>query len=81
MKKYVKPELFYEQFELNQHIADCHWEYTQSQGSCSAQGDVEDGLGAYAMFTNDLGSCNVTPDVFQDFCYTNGAGGTRTLNS
>ena len=26
MKNYVKPELFYERYELSQHIADCAWE-------------------------------------------------------
>lgn len=31
MKKYVKPELFYERYELNQHIAlDCYYEMDQS---------------------------------------------------
>ena len=25
MKKYVKPEIYYENFELSQHIADCGW--------------------------------------------------------
>ena len=27
MKKYVKPELFYERYELSEHIADCLWEW------------------------------------------------------
>lgn len=79
MKKYVKPELFYERFELSQHIADCQWQYIQAQNSCPAQGDADDGLGSYRMFTNN--DCNVTPDVFGDFCYTNGAGGSKLANS
>ena len=81
MKKYVKPELFYEQYELTQHIADCQWEMTLEQGGCVAQGDVDDGLGAYRMFTDTVTNCNVTPDSFEDFCYTNGVGGSRTFMS
>lgn len=79
MKKYVKPELFYEHYELNQHIADCQWEYTQAQDICVAQGDADDGLGAYQMFSN--GSCNVTPGDFEDFCYHDGTSGSRTFAS
>ena len=26
MKKYVKPELFFERYELSQHIAACTWD-------------------------------------------------------
>ena len=30
MKPYIKPELFYERYEVSQHIADCAWEWENS---------------------------------------------------
>lgn len=80
MKKYVKPELFYERFELNQHIADCQWEYVHEQGGCVAQGDEDLGMGAFIMFEGDL-ACNVTPDTYGEFCYMNSKDGSRLFNS
>ena len=68
MKKYVKPELFYEYYELSQHIADCNFEYIQAQGTCAAQGDVEDGLGHLLVF--ETTACNIAPDDLDIFCYT-----------
>ena len=32
MKKYVKPELFYEHFELSQQIAACQYDLDESTG-------------------------------------------------
>ena len=29
-KKYEKPKIIYEKFDLSQHIADCAWELTNS---------------------------------------------------
>ena len=41
MKKYVKPELFFESYELSQNIAACGWDMkNQNQpGDCKAEGD------------------------------------------
>ena len=80
MKKYVKPELFYERFELSQHIADCAWELTSgSKETCSANPDHEFGSGALAdlggatLFTSkDI--CDLVPGVSYNglYCYHNG---------
>ena len=77
MKKYVKPELFYERFELSQHIADCAWELTQGdENTCSAKPDHEFGSGALVglsnLFTNK-GHCGLVAGVNYDwFCYHTG---------
>ena len=80
MKKYVKPELFYEHYELSQHIADCDFEYIQAQDSCVAQGDVEDGFD-WSVFNGNL-PCTVEPDYIEGFCYHNDTNeGYNTFNS
>lgn len=80
MKKYVKPELFYERFELSQHIADCAWELTSgSKETCSANPDRAFGsgalesLGGATLFTSkDI--CDLVPGVSYDgfYCYHTG---------
>ena len=74
MKKYVKPELFYEHYELSQHIADCNFEYNQAQDACAAQGDIEDGIGAVLVFNTTPTPCNVLPKDLNWFCYTASVG-------
>lgn len=81
MKKYVKPELFYEHYELSQHIADCEWEYTHDEGGCIAQGDDDDGLGAYQMFSGQLAACNVEPSKVENFCYHQSVYGSKLFQS
>ena len=70
MKKYVKPELFYERFELSQHIADCMWELNQAQGACIAHPDEDQMSGIPTVFTDALG-CDMTESTLKDYCYEN----------
>ena len=77
MKKYVKPELFYERFELSQHIADCGWELKHADGSCKANPDEKHwGSGALTdmgtLFTTALSCDNKTDAGYQNYCYENG---------
>ena len=74
MKKYVKPELFYEHYELSQHIADCTFEYILTQDACAAQGDSEDFLDAILVFNNTPSPCNTLPKNVANFCYTTSTG-------
>lgn len=78
MKKYVKPELFYEHYELSQHIADCAWEWTNltNEDVCSAVADPEKlpfGFGdfEYKLFTSDL-ICTVLSSEYENYCYQSG---------
>lgn len=84
MKKYVKPELFYEYYELSQHIADCAWEITLAEAACIANGDKDKGLGGFTLFTTDL-SCIFVPveygGTYQAYCYHDGENGVNTFAS
>lgn len=73
MKKYVKPELFYERFELSQHIADCQWEFNglNTKEACAAYpeaGGYVDGI----LFV-DKEPCQ--PGVVEVYCYQPGNDG------
>lgn len=78
MRAYVKPELFYERYELSQHIADCQWEINNlDKNSCVATGDVDDGMsGMGTLFTSTAG-CTLPDTDYQDYCYTTGADGVN----
>lgn len=81
MKKYVKPELFYEHYELSQHIADCAWEMNlKDAATCKAQGEIDKVGTAEFMFT-DLGRCDVLESDFEDYCYQNSTTGVTTFIS
>lgn len=84
MKKYVKPELIFEQYELNQHIADCAWEMNNlSKEVCDASFDekmVNSGVFG-KLFTETVGTCDLTSNTYQDYCETNGPDGINTWKS
>lgn len=82
MKKYVKPELYYESFELSQHIAGCEIKLLAADaGACTATGTIlditlpEDGSGRFF-----IGGAPCTVEV-EAYCYTNGAMSIATINS
>ena len=78
MKKYVKPELFYERFELSQHIADCMWELTYARNACVAKPDDQLGeLGT--LFTEAITACFNKDHTYQDYCYENGVDGYNNV--
>lgn len=83
MKKYVKPELFYESFELSQHIAGCSLTITNSVDvlTCAANGTITDGFGGMessAWFVEANTNCTSKSEVY---CYTNGSITSATVNS
>lgn len=81
MKKYIKPELFYERFELTQHIADCAWELnSQNKEVCAALADQAQLSGLPSLFTKPT-ICEITSDVYNDFCYHGGANGFNVFKS
>lgn len=82
MKKYVKPELVYERFELTQHIADCAWELTNStKYTCSAQADPDFLPGLPNLFVAEVNGCQITSDAYQNYCYHDGANGVNVFAS
>lgn len=79
MKAYVKPELFYERYELSQHIADCGLEFKNNTDvmACYAVADPKFNLGygdAHLFST----ACETQ---FEGYCYMDGPDGIRTFVS
>ena len=73
MKKYIKPEVFIEKFELNQHIADCAWELTNSnKDNCYAEPDSQLLEGMPTLFMSENNGCMLIAGEYNDFCYNNG---------
>ena len=70
MKKYVKPELFYEHFELNQHIAACGWDMQEDGTALPNPGIFGPNYNEtlYAALP-----CTITEDMIEDFCHENGS--------
>lgn len=82
MKAYVKPALFYERYEVSQHIADCQWELKNQNdiNSCVAQPDKGFWGDDYTdILATEQPRCDVTN--YQDYCYQNGADGVNLLQS
>lgn len=84
MKTYVKPELFFESFELAQHIAGCNLKLLdQDVGNCNASGTImgehlEATAGAPSGWFIDSQICAVEVEAY---CYTNGSMNIATINS
>lgn len=78
MKTYQKPRLFYERFELSQHIASCDLKLSFNLGygsGCSASGLLDGYLPVMNGFVE--GDCEVG---MHGYCYTNSTAimGTHT---
>lgn len=72
MKEYVKPELYYEDFELSQHIALCDLKLNNgAPESCEIVDDrVDDGVSVVGGFV----ATNICKFPYEIYCYTNGSG-------
>ncbi len=83
MKKYVKPELVYEHFELSQQIAACSYDLVPSTSgqapNCAFFGDETTMTPGKTIFLNDNTSCEVGA---QWYCEHSGTDvGYNTFNS
>lgn len=83
MKKYVKPELIYEHFELSQQIAACSYDLvttTLSQApDCAFRGDETTLTPGRTIFLNGDQYCEVGA---QSYCeHSGGDVGFNTFNS
>ena len=78
MKKCVKPEAYYENFQLNQSIAACGWDMnSQTKETCQALSDPEIVGGSTAgdmgiLFVSENQGCVVTD--WEAYCYQPGSG-------
>lgn len=80
MKKYVKPELFYERYELSQHIADCavEWVANTDPLNCIANLDPAQIGVSGTVFVQNNTVCTSTDETY---CITNGSGSSLTFVS
>lgn len=81
-KPYVKPQLYYENFELSQHVAACGWDMRNQadKSNCTALGDKDWGNEPVYLFT-ETSRCEVTEDQVEGYCYENGTDFMRVFNS
>lgn len=76
MKPYVKPELYYESFELAQHIAGCSLTpKSTSPDTCAYEGIIGDTDTSWFVMEK---ICTV---ITEDYCYTNSYSNIATINS
>ena len=69
MKKYVKPELFFERYELSQHIADCTWEMNYNGGIDNCTGNaVDKGYDETQKLFLDINLCTLNANDFGEWC-------------
>lgn len=79
MKAYVKPELFYERYELSQNIAACAWDY-QTSGEYEGTYKLDTAFGyPDGVYLFDAAPC--TDTNIEAYCYTNGELGKNQFNS
>lgn len=77
-KRYKKPYVYVEKFELAEHIAGCNLTLNVAEPeNCTATGTVFD------EFSNSLfvgGNTNCVTEL-EGYCYTNGSMNVATINS
>lgn len=75
MKKYVKPDLYFESFQLDQHIAACGFDMVdfKDPDQCVSHGDTHgvypDYTGVAVLFSDKNTSCQTPPE---QYCYITG---------
>ena len=79
MKKYVKPELFYENFELTQQVAICEFDSHGSLtdvDSCTFAQDLGNNIPGLVFFTDINQNCH---NKAQGYCYHSSTGNLYNL--
>lgn len=74
-KKYIKPELLFESFELSQQIAACDYklvENTLDDAACTFSGTNKDFQVPMVIFLSGNMACDVQAD---SYCYHSSTGG------
>ena len=86
MKPYVKPELYFESFELAQHIAACAWDMKNqnNENNCTAEWDTTDfgGVADGQLFNANNTNYDIKDDIYEGkICYTNSEPNYRVFAS
>lgn len=78
-KKYEKPQVYMEKFELAEHIAGCKLTLQQDDVNiCEAIGSVTLPTTDNAWFLESTQACEIK---VEDYCYTNSTSTIATINS
>lgn len=81
MKPYVKPELYYESFELAQHIAGCSLiPQTTDPKNCTYTGVIGDTDATWFISGSDICSSDGAVGT-DDYCYTSSQSNLTIINS
>lgn len=81
MKTYEKPQIFFESFEVSQHVAACGWDMSNSvtPENCSAVGDSVDFTNPpITIFVEGNSQCLISKDP-QLYCYENSTDDESTM--
>ena len=78
MKKYVKPELIFESFEMTQQIAACQYDSnnTHDDAACKFTGYNDEFEQNMTIFVDS--TCDV---IAESYCYHGSTGGFSIFNS
>ena len=79
MKKYVKPELIFESFEMTQQIAVCDFDLVEStlgDTNCAFEGELLPGQ-TKRIFLDGNEDCDITN--IEDYCEHNGSSSTTII--
>lgn len=80
-KKYVRPELIYEQYILNQHMAtSCVLEFRGSADETNCRAVGTSYLKGITLF-NPGGACGADSTAMQNYCYYPSSNTYRTLST
>ena len=79
MKKYVKPDLVFETYELSHSVANCGLALNHGEDTCQIT-KWEDTDFGYSVFTAGV-NCTYDPDIWEDYCKFTGSGDHNVFSS
>lgn len=84
MKPYIKPELFYERYEVSQHLAaGCAWEFQghDKPENCIATPDRDLPFHPSLFLDEGLGCQYTEVNEYEHYCYQNSDDGIKLFMS
>lgn len=84
MKKYEKPMIILEHYELSQNIADCAWEMNNNaDGTCTGTPDQGFFFGTMngTLFNTEKACTYKVDDGYEEYCYQAGTSGYTLFRS
>lgn len=79
LKKYVKPDLFYENFELSHSVANCSPALNHTENECTLDSWEAPDLYLDAGENVFHSQCTITSERLEGYCYWSGSDETRNI--